>query len=104
MEDPGVCPSSPPPGAVDLPGVAGYAERSRRRRTFWIVSALIIVPLAVVNDAICVQKRPPTKRPSPWPAVSRLLEEAPSIDLIALDPYGPWGLTWALGSDLGPGV
>jgi hypothetical protein len=86
MNDPELSPSSASLGATDNGGGSRRTVRSRSRRRFWIISSLIIVPLAGTNLTIWLKNRPPPKRANPWPVAYRLLVEARAVDLIALDP------------------
>jgi hypothetical protein len=92
MEHPADLPSSSSPEAADASSPGGQIVWSRARLIFWIVSSPIIVALGVVNISWWGQEARTAARRKElqdlWPTVFRILEQTPSMDIIALNPQG----------------
>ncbi len=69
-----------------------HAAWSRTRLIFWIVSSVVILALGAANITWWVQQaRSEARRKALqnlWPTVYRILDQTPSIEVIALNPEG----------------
>lgn len=103
MEKPSLSPSCSCPDEADPSGFRDHEARSRIRLIFWLISSLIILPLLALNIIQWVQEasREADRRVQEagrearrtelrdlWQEVFRILEQATSLDVIALNPNG----------------
>ena len=92
MENSTCSTSSSFPDAADSSNPRGHAAWSRTRRIFWIVSSLVILALGAANISWWVQQARNEARRKElqnlWPTVFRILEQTPSMEVIALNPEG----------------
>ena len=80
------------PDAADTSHPRGHAAWSRTRLIFWIVSSFVILALGAANISWWVQQARSEARRKElqnlWPTVFRILEQTPSMEVIALNPEG----------------
>ena len=74
--------------AADTSNPSGHAAWSRTRLIFWIVSSFVILALGAANISWWVQEARRKERQNLWPTVFRILEQTPSMEVIALNPQG----------------
>jgi hypothetical protein len=92
MENPNDTYSSSSIDAADQSSPRRHAARWRTRLIFWLVSSCTIVALGALNLARWIQEARKEARRQElqalWATVFRALEQAPSMDIVALNPAG----------------